>query len=139
MTAKEYLRRYEEADMMAERYRAEYEKELEMIDSIRSALGGDGMPHAHNIHSEVEDKAVVLSEAARKWKEAEADALKIRQEVFGMICSIGGAEGEILYERYINLLKWEQICVLVSMSWRQTHRLHSKGLKMVEQKISKMA
>lgn len=132
MTAKEYLRQYEYAHRKALRYKAEYEAELELVDSVRSTLGGDGMPHGSGISRRVEDQAIRLSDKAKRWKDAELEEISKRQEVFGAIHDINGTEGEILYERYVNLRRWEDICVLVHLSWRQTHRLHRKGLQIVE-------
>lgn len=136
MTAKEFLLQYEYADRRARRLRAEYEREQELIDAIRSPQGGDGMPRGSGISKTVEDRAIRLTMKLADWKEAELDAIRIRQEVFEVISGIDGIEGEVLYERYINLHKWEDICVLVHMSWRHTHRIHAKALRATEQKMA---
>ena len=39
-----------------------------------------------------------------------------------------GIEADIFRKRYLELKTWEQICVDLDYSWRQTHRLHSKAL-----------
>ena len=136
MKAKEYLKQYEYANRKALRLKAEYEAELELVDSVRSTLGGDGMPHGSGISKTVEDRAIRLSDKAAKWKIAELDAIEKRQEVFELIHDIDGTEGEILYERYINLRKWEDICVIIHMSWKHTHRLHARALKTVSEKMT---
>ena len=137
MTAKEYLRQYEYADIRARRCKAEYETELEKIDAIGSTLSHDaGMPHGTGVSRKTEDKAIRLADKAMKWKEAELDAIMIRQEVFELIHDIDGTEGEILYERYINLRKWEDICVIIHMSWKHTHRLHARALQIVSEKMT---
>lgn len=136
MNAKEYLKQYEYAHKKALRYKAEYEAELELVDSVRSTLGGDGMPHGSGISRRVEDQAIRLSDKAKRWKDAELEEISKRQEVFGAIHDINGTEGEILYERYVNLRRWEDICVLVHLSWRQTHRLHGKALNLIEEKMA---
>lgn len=136
MTAKEYLRQYEELNKRARRLKMEYETELLKIDAIGSTLASDGTPHGTGISRRTEDKAVRLADKALAWKEAELDAIAKRQEIFELIHSIEGIEGEILFERYINLHKWEQICVIVNMSWRQVHRLHAKALSMVAEKMA---
>ena len=136
MTAKEYLKQYEYADKRAKRLQAEYERELELIDSVRSTLGGDGMPHGSGVSKAVENRAIRLSDKFLKWKMAELDAIEKRQEVFDMICDIDGNEGDVLYHRYILLHKWEEVCVEVHLSWRQTHRVHRKALEIIEQKMA---
>ena len=134
MTAKEYLRQYEYATLRAKRCREQYETALEKIDAIGSTLGTDGMPHGSGVSRKTEDLAIKLGEAAQRYLDAEQEAFDVKERVYSIIADIDGTEGEILYERYINLRRWEDICVLVHLSWRQTHRLHRKGLQMVEKR-----
>lgn len=133
MTAKEFLRQYEELNKRANRLRHEYETELEKIDAIGSTLGSDGTPHGSGISRRTEDKAIRLADKAAKWKIAELDALEKRQEVFEVINRIGDKPGEILFERYVNLHKWEHICVLLNISWNSMHYNHRKGLREVQE------
>ena len=136
MTAKEFLKQYEYADRRARRLRAEYEKELLLIDAIRSASDNDGMPHGSGISNPTEDKALKLADKAMRWKEAELDAIHKRQEVFELIYGIDGIEGEVLIERYINLRKWEEICVLVHYSWHGVHSIHRRALAIVDRALN---
>lgn len=133
MTAKEFLKQYEEADRKARQHRAEYERELEMIGSLSVKM--DGMPHGSNISKPTEEAALKLADRALKWKEAEENALRIRQEVYDTICNISGIEGRVLYERYINLHKWEEICILVHYSWQGVHKVHKRALAIVESRL----
>lgn len=135
MTAKEFLRQYEYADRRAKRLKAEYEEELLLIDAIRSASDNDGMPHGNNISKPTEDKALRLADKAASWKEAELDAIHARQEVFELINSIDGIEGEVLYERYVKLHKWEEICILLRYSWQGIHKVHKRALGIVESRL----
>ena len=136
MTAKEFLKQYEHASRIVQRCKTEYETEVEKIDAIGSTLSNDGMPHGSGISRKTEDKAIRLAEKATKWKAAELDAIAKRQEVFEVIYDIKGIEGEILIERYINLRKWEDICVLIHYSWRGTHKIHARALQIVEARIN---
>lgn len=137
MTAKEYLRQYEEACRKARRLENEYNAELDLVDNVRSTLGGDGMPHGNGISRKVEDQAIRLADKALAWKQAQLEAIRIRQEIFDLVNSIEGIEGEILTERYVNLHKWEEVCVLVHLSWMQTHRRHAKALEKIEAVLRK--
>ena len=125
------MKQYEEADRKARQHRAEYERELEMIGSLSVKM--DGMPHGSNISKPTEEAALKLADRALKWKEAEENALRIRQEVYDTICNISGIEGRVLYERYINLHKWEEICILVHYSWNGIHHVHRRALQLVEE------
>lgn len=139
MTAKEYLKQHERAVKIANRYREEYENETILIDAIRSLSDNDGMPHGNGISKPTESKAIRLADKKLRLIEAELEAIRIRQEVFDVIDKVRGIEGDILYERYINLHKWEEICLIEHISWRQIHRLHAKGLIAVDGILEKMA
>ena len=134
MTAKEFLRQYEYADRKVRRLKAEYEREHELIGNI--SVNIDGMPHGFGVSRKVENEALKLAEKAARWKEAELDAIRIRQEVFEKIYDIPGIEGDILIERYINLHKWEEICVLVHYSWHGVHTIHRRALAIVERALN---
>ncbi len=135
MTAKEYLRQYEKAEHRARRYREEYESESLLIDAIRSLSNNDGMPHGSGISRPTEEKALRLVDKRLRLIDAEAEAVQIRQELFDFIDRIDGVEGAILYEKYINLLTWEEVCCKVGYSWAQTHRYHRRALAIVAEKL----
>lgn len=135
MTAKEYLRQYEYAVDRVRRYEEEYENESLLIDAIRSASDNDGMPHGSGIGKPTEDKAVRLADRALRLTEARLEAIRIRQEVFDLIDSIDGIEGDVLYQRYINLHKWEEICVMLHYSWQGIHLIHRRALAIVESRL----
>ena len=135
MTAKEYLKQYEYADRRAKRLKAEYEREQQLIDAIRSASDNDGMPHGSGISKPTEDKALRLADKRLKWIDAELDAIEKRQEVFELIYDIDGIEGDVLVERYVNLRKWEEICILVHYSWQGVHKVHKRALGIVESRL----
>ena len=135
MTAKEYLKQYEYAVDRVRRYEEEYENELALIDAIRSASDNDGMPHGSGIGKPTEDKAVRLADRALRLTEARLEAIQIRQEVFDLIDSIDGIEGDVLYQRYVNLHKWEEICVLLHYSWQGIHLIHRRALAIVESRL----
>jgi len=133
MTAKEYLRQYEELNRKAEQHRQEYLLEMERIDAIGSTLAGDGQPHGSGVSKKTEDKAIRLAEKAMRWKMAELDAIEKRQEIYELISQIKGVEGDVLYQRYINLRKWEEVCILVHYSWKGVHIVHRRALMLVQQ------
>lgn len=135
MTAKEYLEQYKDADKYAKRLKAEYEKELEMIDAVRSTADIDGLPHGNGIRKPVEDRAIRLADKAAEWKIAELDALHLRQEIFKTINRVGGDESEVLYQRYILLKTWSEVCVFVHWSWYKVRQLHDAGLEIVSEII----
>ena len=135
MTAKEYLKQYEYAVDRVRRYEEEYESESLLIDTIRSASDNDGMPHGSGISKPTEDKAMRLADRALRLTEARLEAIRIRQDVFDLIDNIDGIEGDVLYQRYINLHKWEEVCVMLHYSWQGIHLIHRRALAIVENRL----
>lgn len=135
MTAKEFLRQYEYADRRVRRLETEYQDELIMVDAIRSASDNDGMPHGTGISKPTEDKALRLTDKRLRLIEARTEAVEKRQAVFDLINGIDGIEGDLLFERYVKLRKWEEICVLLHYSWQGVHKVHRRALVIVESRL----
>lgn len=59
--------------------------------------------------------------------------VELRQELAVTVRAIESVEDftekQVLRMRYIEGLSWEEICVSIGYSWRQTHRVHSSALK----------
>lgn len=135
MTAKEFLKQYEYADRRARKLRAEYEREVQLIDAIRSSSDNDGMPHGSGISKPTEDKAEKLSDKAMRLVDAKLEAVKVRQEVFDTIMEVGGFEADVLIERYVNLKTWECVCLSVNYTWPTVRMAWHRGLDKVEEII----
>lgn len=132
MTAKEFLEQYGEAVRIAERIKTEYDQEQDIIDSVRYALGGDGTPHGGGISKATENKAIKLADKALELKDAELEAISIRQKVFAVIRTVPGAKGDVLYERYINLKSWDEVADSVGYSKRHARNLHDEAIDIVQ-------
>lgn len=132
MTAKEFLEQYGEAVRIAERIKTEYDQEQDLIDSVRSALGGDGTPHGGGISKATENKAIKLADKALELKDAELEAIRIRQKVFDVIRTVPGEKGDVLYERYINLKSWDEVADSVGYSKRHARNLHDEAIDIVQ-------
>ena len=138
MTAKEYLKQYERAVKRAQRYRQQYEEESALIDAVRSLSDNDGMPHGSGISKPTEEKAIRLADRRMRLIRAELEAIRIKQDLFDFIDGIEGIEGDVLYHRYIRLLKWEEVCLIVHYSWPNTMRIHRRALDIVQKKIDEI-
>lgn len=131
MTAKEYLKQYEYAARKAARCRKEYEDEMRKIDAVRSVSDNDGMPHGSGISKPTEEKAIRLAAKALEWKAAELEALEIRQRIFTTISMIPGIEGDVLFGRYIELRRWDEIAETLHYSAQGIYRIHGRALQIV--------
>ena len=138
MTAKEYLKQYERAVKRAQRYRQQYEDETRLIDAVKSLSDNDGMPHGNGISKPTEDKAIRLADKRIRLINAELEAVRVKQELFDFIDGIEGIEGEVLYHRYVRLLKWEEVCLIVHYSWPNTMRIHKRALETVQKMIDEI-
>jgi len=136
MTAKDFLKQYEYAQQRADMCRKEYEIEMLKIDAIGSTLAGDGQPHGTGVSRKTEDKAIRLADKAMKWKEAELDAIEVRQTVYDMIWDIEGIEGAALYEKYISLLTWEQVAETLHYSESGIHDVRRRALRIVDDRLN---
>lgn len=132
MTAKEFLQQYGEAVRIAEMVKTEYDQEQDLIDSVRSNLGGDGTPHGGGISKATENKAIKLADKALELKDAELEAISIRQKVFDVIRTVPGEKGDVLYERYINLKSWDEVADSVGYSKRHARNLHDEAIDIVQ-------
>lgn len=133
MRAKDYLKQYEEAVRRVNILQREYDEEMDLIDNIRSSLGGDGMPRSGEISKKVENQAVKLAEKAEELYDAQLEALRLQNRIFKTVMMIPGEAGSVLYERYIQLHKWDEIADSVGYSVRQTHNLHRQGLEAIDE------
>lgn len=132
MTVIEFLRQYEIQQRKADRLEAEYNEEREMVDSLKSPLGSDGEPHGSGISKRVEDAAVRLADKLFAYEMAKIDAIEKRQIVFNAIIDVPGVEGDVLFERYVNLRSWNNVMKTVHCSRRALFYYHKKGLKKVK-------
>lgn len=139
MTAKEYLRQYEYAVKRIHRLEEELEVERLMIDSVRSLSDVDGLPHGTNISRPVEERAIRIVDKAAELYDARLEAIEIRQDVFETVMSIMKQDklaSDVLYERYIQLKEWRQVCEAVSYTWPTVRRAWHRGLDLVELQIN---
>ena len=120
---------------MARRLKSEYDKETELLITIRSPQGTDGQPHGGGVTSPVEAKAVRLAEKLSEYQDAELEALRIKRRVFRTVNQVTGPSGAVLYERYINLKSWRQVAETLHYSKRHCHNLHNEGLDIVDELI----
>jgi DNA-directed RNA polymerase specialized sigma24 family protein len=135
MTVKEYLLQYKALTLKAARLKAEYEREQSEIDEIRSPLGGDGLPHGNEITKTVENRALRLTDKLLAYEEARIDALEKRQEIFDLLENVPGVMGDVLRDRYLYLLKWDEISVALNYSLSAVHYQERKGLKYLATKL----
>lgn len=129
---KEKLQRY--GAIVKERQQLE-----EMLEEIETRLYSPkaqqltGMPSAPSRNGSTLETAVVEnSEDLEELREHYARLIEsLAAEQLAIEKAIEALEPvarTLLRYRYIEGRKWEEICVLLNYSWRQTHRLHAAAL-----------
>lgn len=125
---KEYLNRYRQA---VRKYNSlqEQEKQLRSQMDGPKAIEYSDMPKAHK-QTDLSDYMVrlerILDRIANEKNEMQKIQLEIEEKIIDVM---DGEQSRILYLRYIQFMKWEDICVEMGYSWRQVHNIHSKALK----------
>lgn len=127
---KEQLRAYQSI-------KRERDKLQRIIDDIDSQLYGprsqrsDGMPRGNGPRHEradvlIDRKDKILKLYAAKVAELEETLLAIEQAI-GTLTD--PTHRTLIRLRYIEGLKWEQVCVELGYEWSQTHRHHADALR----------
>jgi len=111
---------------------------LEEIEARLYAPKGtnlDGMPRSSSGVGSPIERAVAQHQdllALYTSQLAQLDATQLRVET--LIAALADPQERALMRcRYLDGLTWEEVCVAVGYSWRQTHNIHARALdKLVE-------
>lgn len=125
---KERLRNY----LDLKREQAQLRQQLETIEAAlyspkaQRLTGMPSSPSHGNATEEMAERHLELMDRYRaKLAELAAEQLAIEQTIE----ALEPTERMLLRYRYLDGLAWEEVCVKMNYSWRQTHRLHSKALE----------
>lgn len=122
-----YLKGYERA--IREMKRSEERIREIRINRICPAIIADGMPHASG-GSDLSGYAAMLDDEEQKYRKARYLRIKRCQEISDKIERLENEdEKDVLFYRYIKLMKWEDIAVELGFSWQYVHKIHARGLK----------
>lgn len=121
-------------DLEAER--RQIAEELQRIEAVMASPRGpnmDGMPRSPGAGDPVlaiVSQHVALQERYTQQLERLAAA---QADIEDLIEALEPGARKLLRHRYIEGMTWEEVCVAVGYSWRQTHNIHAKALdKLVE-------
>lgn len=78
-----------------------------------------------------EELIAQMDELRREYLKRWSDLLLAQAAIEQAIGLLSPTARQLLRYRYIDGLRWEDICVTMSYSWRQVHRLHRDALEEV--------
>lgn len=133
MMTKERLRDYRRLKFELQQVKHQLEEMETRMYSAKGQIVTD-MPHAPSGNGRsMEDMVAVHI----RLKEKYLDKLKkIEAEQYDVECAIDSlplVERQVLRARYIDGLNWEQVCDAVYFGWTQTHKIHSRALRMLKE------
>lgn len=127
---KRYLMSYRWAKKQEERILEEI-RELRMDKMFPSAVN-DGMPKGSE-QRDLSDYAAKLDELIQELKEERLEKIKRLQSIERVIKELDNEDMQtILRLRYIDGLKWEEVCVAINYEWAQMHRIHARALRKIK-------
>lgn len=127
---KRYLMSYRWAKKQEERILEEIQ-ELRMDKMFPSAVN-DGMPKGSE-QRDLSDYAAKLDELIQELKEERLEKIKRLQSIERVIKELDNEDMQtILRLRYIDGLKWEEVCVAINYEWAQMHRIHARALREIK-------
>ncbi len=118
----------------------EYNQLLEMLESMRLKMYGASaqqltdMPRASGYKNDKMDNYVINLETYTENINILLEKLdKSRKYIENCINLIeNSTQRMIMRYRYIEGLRWEEVCVKMNYGWRQTHRIHTNALKNIK-------
>ena len=127
---KRYLMSYRWAKKQEERILGEIQA-LRMDKMFPSAVN-DGMPKGSE-QRDLSDYAVKLDELIQELKKERLEKIKRLQSIERVIKEIDNEDAQtILRLRYIDGLRWEEVCVAINYEWAQMHRIHASALREIK-------
>lgn len=140
MTAKEYLQQIRKLDLQIQNKQLEKEDILNRMKgcaaiSYDPKIGASGTPNTKS----PQEKYYPILERYEKEIAVDIDCLmNIKREVMAVIDSLDNPdEINLLYMRYFQYKKWEEIAVEMKFDYRYVHRIHSRALNNVNNIINR--
>lgn len=113
----------------------ERDKLLQHIKELETTLYGpstpnlEGMPRSQGNGSTVENLVARKDAIERKYEAKVAELTAELEAIEEAIEVLEPRERTLIRLYYIQGLTWEQVCVEMTYSWRQVHRIHGMALE----------
>lgn len=130
MTAKEYLEQAHSMDLQIKSKIAQLRSIQSLSQKVTQVL--TDMPKAQMLSSSLEDSVGKVVDLEREIREEITQLGKIRHDIEQKVALVKPSEVRSVLElRYLAFMDWEEVATNMNYSRRWVLRLHSKGLKQV--------
>jgi DNA-directed RNA polymerase specialized sigma24 family protein len=105
--------------------------ELEKVEAFMTGPKGtnwDGMPRGSGSGDPILSVVTHHIALQERYQTKLAELAAAQTQIEELIDSLAPMERKLFRHRYIEGLTWEEVCVAIGYSWRQTHNLHSAAL-----------
>lgn len=134
MTTIEYLSQIEKLKKQITRRQLELEEYVILVHGI-SAVGISERVKSSGSGDRICNDIVRIDEMTKEYLNLIDDYKTKKDTIIEQIESIpGNARSDVLYQRYVDRLKFEQIAINVNYSYKQTRRIHNRALTDFEKK-----
>ena len=129
MTAKQYLNRVRRIDKEIEALLRLVQRTRESLETTTQNYEADGAQSTKNPHKY--DRLVELESLV----DAKIDEqISMKAEILATIMQLHDRRQRlVLMEYYVEMKTFEEIAVDIHYSWKQTHRIHARALKAIEE------
>lgn len=138
LDVKRRLNRYHDLNEEAAQIRDELVR-LEQAMTSPAGPNMDGMPRSPGAGNPVERMVIKHITLQERYTEQLARIVAEQEQIEAMIENLDSTERRLARYRYIDGLTWDNVCIKMNYSWRQTHRIHARMLdKLVDRELEKM-
>ena len=113
--------------------------ELEKVEAFMDGLKGtnwDGMPRGSGKSDPILAVVAQHIHLQERYQAKLAELAAAQAAIEDMIEILEPMERKLFRHRYIEGLTWEEVCVAIGYSWRQTHNIHGAALDKILEKIN---
>lgn len=115
------LERDQLADMIKDLEATLYGPKAQALDGLPRGGAGPGRP--------TEENAIKHADLLSIYKRKDAELTAALAEIEKAIEVLEPRERTLIRLHYAQGLTWEEVCIAMSYSWRQVHRIHAKALE----------
>ena len=129
MTAKQYLNRVRRIDKEIEALLRLVQRTRESLETTTQNYNSDGAQSTKNPHKY--DRLVELESLV----DAKIDEqISMKAEILATIMQLRDRRQRlVVMEYYVEMKTFEEVAVDIHYSWKQTHRIHARALKAVDE------